>query len=245
MAANIESSVEGGVRTIRIKKESDLNPLDLETLEEIKAEMEKQVFITVLTGSPRAFSAGANINKFKGLSGEEAYALSRTGHSVMDFISEYGAPVIAAINGYALGGGCELALACDLRIAGKNTKMGLTELNIGIIPGWGGTQRLKKLCGEELAFFLISTSKVMTGEEAHEYGLVLEIAENPYERAIEIAKVLATKASNTLGYVKKLVRTEADSMFEEEMTMFGKSFDNENSKEGVAAFLEKRKPSFH
>lgn len=245
MAANIESSIEGGVRTIRIKKESDLNPLDLETLEEIKAEMEREIAITVLTGSARAFSAGANINKFKGLNGAESYALSRTGHSVMDFISGYGAPVIAAVNGYALGGGFELALACDLRIVGKNSKLGLTELNIGIIPGWGGTQRMRKLCGEELAFFLITTSKIMTGEEAHSYGLVLEVSENPYERAMEIAMILASKAPNTLEYVKKLVRTEPGSRFEEEMTFFGKAFDNENSREGVSAFLEKRKPSFH
>lgn len=245
MGSNIETTLVDGIRTIRIKKESDLNPLDTETLEEIRTEMEKETAVTIIKGSSRAFSAGANISKFKGRKGEEAYELSRIGHSVMDYISEYPAPVIAAVNGYALGGGFELALACDLRIAGKDSKMGLTELNIGIIPGWGGTQRMKILCGEELAFFLISTSKVMTGEEALRYGLILEVAEDPYARAMEIAKILVTKASNTLEYVKKLVRTEPNDMFEEEMTLFGKAFENENSKEGVAAFLEKRKPSFN
>ncbi len=245
MSGNIETSLADGIRTIRIKKESDLNPLDIETLQEIRTELQKQVAVTIITGSERAFSAGANITGFKGRKGEEAYELSMIGHSVMDYIASYPAPVIAAVNGYALGGGFELALSCDLRIVGKKTKMGLTELNIGIIPGWGGTQRMKALCGEELAFFLISTSRIMSGEEANSYGLVLEVAEDPYARAMEIARILVTKASNTLEYVKKLVRTEPGEMFEEEMTLFGKAFDNENSREGVAAFLEKRKPTFN
>lgn len=245
MPGNIVTTEEDGIRIIRIKKESDLNPLDIETLQEIQQELTTKKTVTIITGSSRAFSAGANIGKFKGLKGEEAYALSRIGHDVMDYISSYSSPVIAAISGYALGGGMELALACDIRIAAKTAKLGLTELNIGIIPGWGGTQRMTRLCGEQQALFLIATSSIMSGEEALAHHLVLEAVDEPFQRALEIAKILKAKAPNTLEYVKKLVRTEPDDLFEEEKTLFGKSFDNPNSSEGVAAFLEKRKPVFH
>ena len=145
---------EDGIRTIRIKRKSDLNPLDLETLKEIRTSMSEKPMITIITGSERAFSAGADIKNFAGLKETVAYSFSREGHAVMNFISSYEAPVIASIKGYALGGGFELALACDFRIATGSAKLGLTELNIGIIPGWGAHKDSRNLSESKMPFTL-------------------------------------------------------------------------------------------
>ena len=236
---------EDGLRTIRIKRKSDLNPLDLETLKEIRSSMSEKPMITIITGSERAFSAGADIKNFAGLKETVAYSFSREGHAIMDFISSYEAPVIASIKGYALGGGFELALACDFRIATGSAKLGLTELNIGIIPGWGGTQRLKELVGEQNAFYLIGTSKVLTGEEALRYGILLQVSDNPDQSSRELALALSQKSSFTLKAVKSLVRSRPTESYDEEMQLFGMAFSNPDSKEGVQAFLEKRKPAFN
>ena len=236
---------EDGIRTIRIKRKSDLNPLDLETLKEIRTSMSEKPMITIITGSEKAFSAGADIKNFAGLKETVAYSFSREGHSVMDFISSYEAPVIASIKRYALGGGFELALACDFRIATGSAKLGLTELNIGIIPGWGGTQRLKELVGEQNAFYLIGTSKVLTGEEALHYGILLQVSDNPDQSSRELALALSQKSSFTLKAVKSLVRSSSTESYDEEKQLFGMAFSNPDSREGVQAFLEKRKPVFN
>ena len=242
---NIVVKEEDGIRMIRIKRKSDLNPLDLPALAEIRASMSEKTMITVITGSERAFSAGADIKNFAGLKESVAYSFSREGHSVMNFIASYEAPVIASIRGYALGGGFELALSCDFRIASGNAKMGLTELNIGLIPGWGGTQRLKELVGEQAAFYLIGTSTVMTAEEALRYGIVLQISDNPDQSSIDLALRLREKSAFTLKAVKSLIRSKPTEMYEEEKQLFGMAFGYTDSKEGVQAFLEKRKPAFN
>jgi enoyl-CoA hydratase/carnithine racemase len=242
---NIVVREEDGIRTIRIQKKSDLNPLDLQTLKEIMSSMSEKPMITIITGSERAFSAGADIKNFSGLKETVAYSFSREGHTVMNFISSYQAPVIASIRGYALGGGFELALACDFRIATPSAKLGLTELNIGIIPGWGGTQRLRDLVGEQKALYLIATSKVLSGEEALRYGILLQVSENPDQDSRELALALRQKSSFTLKAVKSLVRSKPTEGYDEEKQLFGMAFSNPDSREGVQAFLEKRKPVFN
>jgi|YelNatPaOPRAMG01_1025707.scaffolds.fasta_scaffold00236_44 enoyl-CoA hydratase/carnithine racemase len=242
---NIVVREEDGIRTIRIQKKSDLNPLDLQTLKEIMSSMSEKPMITIITGSERAFSAGADIKNFSGLKETVAYSFSREGHTVMNFISSYQAPVIASIRGYALGGGFELALACDFRIATPSAKLGLTELNIGIIPGWGGTQRLRELVGEQKALYLIATSKVLSGEEALRYGILLQVSENPDQDSRELALALRQKSSFTLKAVKSLVRSKPTEGYDEEKQLFGMAFSNPDSREGVQAFLEKRKPVFN
>lgn len=235
---------KNGIGIIRIERENKLNPLDTELLQAVLEAVRSKDGVKILVGSQKAFSAGANIKKFVGLDGAAAHDLSRTGHDIMNAIADYPFPVIAAIDGYALGGGFELALACDIRVVAGSSKLGLTESNIGILPGWGGTQRLRELCGEEMAFYLIGTGKVISGEEAHAMGIAAFVAENPLERAIEIATEFSKKSHLSLGLIKKLVRARRTDAFDEEMEAFGKVFDGKDSKEGVKAFLEKREPSF-
>ncbi len=242
--AEVTTEWKNGIGIIRIERENKLNPLDVELLREVMDAVRSEDGVKIIVGSERAFSAGANIKKFVGMDGPTAHEMAMIGHDIMDGIASYPFPVIAAIHGYALGGGFELALACDIRVVEKTTKMGLTESNLGILPGWGGTQRLRELCGEEMAFYLIGTGKTVTGEEAHRLGIAAFTADNPLERAMEIATEFSKKSDLSLGLIKKLIRTRRTSVFDEEMESFGKVFDGEDSKEGVKAFLEKREPSF-
>lgn len=241
---NIKSELNDGIRIIQISRPSELNPLDIETLEEIEACLKSGSHITIIRGSTRAFSAGADIKNFKNLAPEVAYSFARTGHRIYNYIAAYDLPVIAAMNGYALGGGFELSLACDFRIGAPDSKIGLTELNLGIIPGWGGTQRLKALVGEQFALYMIATSRILNADEALSHGILLQKSENPFESALELARTLKEKSRKTLKFIKSLVRTVPDEMFEEEMTLFGRSFEGRNSSEGVEAFLQKKKPVF-
>ncbi|MEM0156386.1 MAG: enoyl-CoA hydratase-related protein [Thermoplasmataceae archaeon] len=234
------------IRIIRIAKESNLNPLDIETLEEIKDAIEgSDGRIIVIRGSDRAFSAGANIKKFEGLDDRGSYDMARRGHIVMDFIASYGRPVIAAINGFALGGGFELALACDIRIASPETKLGLTETNLGILPGWGGTQRLKSMVGITRAFEMISMGKMITAEEAFKLGIVNSITPQYFEEALKIAEEYSNRAMVAISYVKDLMNRSGRDGFELEKEKFGLVFRTEDHREGVKAFVEKRKPSYH
>ncbi|MFG1519847.1 MAG: enoyl-CoA hydratase-related protein [Thermoplasmataceae archaeon] len=234
-----------GIRILTIKTASDLNPLDVETLEEIKSCISEYNGKTVIiTGSKKAFSAGANIKKFVGLEPATAYDFARRGHAVMDFISQYDAPVIAAINGYALGGGFELALACDFRICSPGSKFGLPEITLGILPGWGGTQRLTRIVGETIALDMAGSGRYISAEEALKYGLVTSIVDDPLIFAKEFAKRFSGSAPISFGLIKKLIRNYDSDLMKLEKDYFGKIFETEDSKEGVKAFLEKRKPSF-
>lgn len=229
---------------ITIERENKLNPLDLEVLSEILEAVESKDGVKIIRGTDRAFSAGANIKKFVSMDGPTAHEMAMKGHDIMDRISSYPFPVIASINGYALGGGFELALSCDIRVVESSAKMGLTEANIGILPGWGGTQRLKALVGEEVTFYLIAAGKVITGMEAHELGIAAFVSDDPMKKAVEIASEFNEKSALSLSLIKDLVRSGRTEGFDREMESFGKVFDGEDSKEGVNAFLEKRKPSF-
>ncbi len=243
-STNISSEERDGIRIITIRKENKLNPLDVQTLEDIAGALSGKPLVTVIKGSERAFSAGANIKEFQSLKPEEAYHFAVRGQIALDYIASYERPVIAAIRGFALGGGFELSLACDIRICSPDTRMGLPEVTLGILPGWGGTQRLRRIIGETRAFDLASTGRIIDAGEAKTLGIVNEVSERPEEDAIEIAKVYAKSALVSVGMIKSLIRGKEFDLFDSEKEAFGKIFETEDSREGVRAFLEKRKPSF-
>ncbi len=242
---NIKVGQSGKVADIQINCKNPMNPLTVEVLEEIEETLKDESKIGLISGMNRAFSAGANIKEFIDLHPQKAYEFSRRGHDVMNFIAERKMPVIAAIHGFALGGGMELAIACDYRIAHPSTIMGLPEITLGILPGFGGTQRLRHLVGETMAFELATTGKKFGAEVAKQIGILNEITENYYERGMEVAKQYEKLPVEALGYIKELIRAKHDDNFYLEMEYFGRVFATENQKEGVKAFLEKREASFN
>ncbi len=221
-----------------------LNLLD-GSLEEM--ENDGKIRVVIITGE-KNFCAGADIKELKEMHPDEALVFSRMGHKVCNHIENLEKPVIAAIKGYAFGGGCELSLACDLRIAGESAKLGLPETNIGLIPGFGGTQRLKRLAGIGRAKEMILTGRSIDAKEALSIGLVNAVVkdEELMGKAEEVADVLSKKSPITLKIAKALINKNFDIRKELEMEMvsFSECFASEDHMEGINAFLEKRKPVF-
>ena len=245
--------IKEGVCWITLNRPDKLNSIDsktmkrlLETIDEV--EDDPNVRCVVIKGSGRAFSAGADVDELMKLTPEEAEELSRKGHETMMKISSMPKPVIAAINGYALGGGCELASACDIRIASEKAKFGQPEIKLGIIPGWGGTQLLTRLIGVGRAMELILTGRIIDAEEAYRIGLVNKVV--PHDRleeeVSELAKTLASGAPIAMAEAKRLVNLggSLEVGLDEEAEAFGRLFATEDSREGFKAFKEKRTPSF-
>lgn len=242
---NILVKDKGKVRTVTMNRKSPLNPLDMDTLREIRdAILNSGNRVILLHGANRAFSAGADINNFLKLTNETAGAFAKEGHDIMNAIATYPRPVVAAIHGYCLGGGFELALACDLRIAHPETTFGLPEVNLGILPGFGGTQRMRHIVGETVAFGLISTGKRFKADEAHRLGLLNEVSENYLGDAEKLAEELSKKPKESIRLIKHLTRNSPDDMFEEEIDAFGEVFAYPDQEEGAKAFLEKREAKF-
>jgi enoyl-CoA hydratase len=205
----------------------------------------------VLTGSgDKAFAAGADIKYMSGLGVEEAKEWGALGHEVTNLLETMPKPTIAAVNGFALGGGCELALACDIRHAASSAKMGQPEINLGIIPGWGGTQRLARVAGIGFAKELILTGRTIDAEEALRRGLVEAVFDlgELMERTLEVARQLAAKSPIALAAAKAAVNRalqgEHLDNLEREADEFGALFGSEDAKEGLAAFVDKREPRF-
>ncbi|MHB8397167.1 MAG: enoyl-CoA hydratase/isomerase family protein [Thermoplasmataceae archaeon] len=241
---NILVEERDGVSVIRINRENKLNPLNVETLKEIKDAVSRSVGPVIITGSEKAFSAGADIRNFSGLKPETAYHFATEGHDVMDYIAGCDRIVIAAVRNYALGGGFELALACDFRVANREAKLGLTEVTLGILPGWGGTQRLKEMAGTGKALLLTSQGKMISGEEALSLGIVDFLADDPFEEAMKLARNYTGSPLKAVGMIKSLIRSRASNPYEDEKEAFGKVFETDDAREGVSAFIEKRKPVF-
>ncbi|MFD2369988.1 enoyl-CoA hydratase [Brevibacillus sp. GCM10020057] len=213
-------------------------------------ERDEQIKVIVLTGEGRFFVAGADIKEFTGLKAADAEALSKSGQALFDRLEKFPKPIIAAINGACLGGGLELAMACHIRLAAHEAKLGLPELNLGLIPGYGGTQRLPRLVGRGKATQLILTSEMIGGEEALRIGLVEAVypAEQLLEEAKKLASAIASKSAVTLKLALTAIQGSAELPLSEglalEAKLFGDAFTTEDAKEGVSAFLEKRKPVF-
>ena len=242
---NIDLEEKTKYRIIWINRESPLNPLNMETLEEIEnvLTLEKKE-PTIIAGKNRAFSAGADINNFLQMKESDAFEFADSGHRVMNSIGSYPFPVIAAIHGYALGGGFELALACDVRICTPDAQMGLPEVTLGIVPGFGGTQRLKELIGEGNAFFFASTGRRITAERSLQLGIVNEVSDKVMERSEEIASQYAELPPVSLRLIKSLIRKRPDEGFQDEIDAFAEAFGTEDHEIGIKSFLEKKKPQF-
>ena len=253
---NILYEKKNGVATITINRPKALNSMNEETILEISSTLDdirkdENVKVVVITGAGnRAFSAGADINMMKGRGTLEGRRSSQLGQRLMNEVEDLEKPVIAAINGYALGGGLELAMACDLRIASENAKLGQPEINIGLIPGWGGTQRLPRLVGAGIAKEMIFTGKMIDAKTAERLGLLnVVVPPEQLKKAVkELVMELINKPPIGIELAKQLINnsTETDLRvgLTHEAEAFGVLASTEDFKEGVAAFLEKRKPKF-
>jgi len=245
-----------GIATITLNRPEALNAWSKELAEEFLSAMgdarkDENVKVVVITGAGgKAFSAGADIKAMKGMTGLKARALSQVGYEICDAIESIGKPVIAAINGYALGGGMEVSMACDFRIASEKARMGQTEINIGLIPGWGGTQRLTRLVGKAKAKELVFTGKIIDANTAFQWGLVNKVvaAEEFMTAVRQFAKELAGKAPVALKVAKSLIDMGSDIDLKAALSLeregFGVVASSEDLQEGVSAFIEKRKPGW-
>ena len=252
---NIIVETEGKLATVTINRPQSLNALNSQTIQELsdvfsELDADKNIRVIVLTGSgEKSFVAGADIKEFSDFGTADAEELARKGQAnLFNKIENLSKPVLAAVNGFALGGGLELAMACHIRYASENAKLGLPEVTLGLIPGYGGTQRLPKLVGKGLANELIFSAKMIPAQRAKEIGLVNEVFS--LEDLLSKTKELATLISQNspLGISKAIAavnQSDTENGFETEIKSFGELFEMEDKKEGVAAFLEKRKPSFN
>lgn len=253
---NIRVEVEDRIATVVIDRPDVLNALDAETTAELddafeRLDGDREVGAVIVTGAgDRAFVAGADIKVLARCGPEEGRRAGVAGQRAFDRIAGLGKPVIAAINGFALGGGCELALACHLRIASDRARIGLPEIDLGIIPGHGGTQRLPRLLGTGAALELICSGDRIDAERAERIGLVNRVVphEELMERTRELAARLAGKAPVAMRYALRAVRQGLEGSLAEgqaiESTYFGLCFATEDMKEGTTAFLEKREPEW-
>lgn len=253
---NILTEENEGILQITINRPSKLNALNRDTIQELheaftEAREDQDIKVVILTGSgEKAFVAGADISEFADFSAEEGKKLAADGQAkLFDFVANFPKPVIAAVNGFALGGGLELAMAAHFRIASDNAKMGLPEVSLGVIPGYGGTQRLPQLIGKGRAMEMIMTAGMIDANQALQYNLVNHVTEQ--EELIEFAEGIAAKImKNSMVAISAAIRSvnanyeDGVNGFDTEIEAFGDSFATEDFKEGTSAFLNKRKADF-
>lgn len=253
---NILVEKENGIAVITINRPLKLNALNKATIEELSSafkaqEQDNTVKVIVVTGSgEKAFVAGADISEFANFSVNEGEQLAAKGQELLfDLVQNLSTPVIAAVNGFALGGGLELAMAAHFRVASDNAKMGLPEVSLGVIPGYGGTQRLPQLVGKGRAMEMIMTAGMINAEEAKAYGLVNHVV--PQADLLDFCKGIAGKIMKNspvaISYAIKAINANYEdgvNGYKEEIRLFGESFGTEDFKEGTTAFLEKRKAEF-
>jgi enoyl-CoA hydratase len=253
---NVQLTVNEGIATLVINRPKQLNALNKQTLAEISEAFESMrnddgVKVVIMTGSgEKAFVAGADIKEFANFSGVQGSELAKTGHmTVFNSIEEFSKPVIAAINGFALGGGLELAMAAHVRIASDNARMGLPETSLGVIPGYGGTQRLPQLIGKGRALEMIFSAKMIDAATALNYGLVNAVVRQEALQATAEKMALGFMKNSivAMGYAVEAVNAgmlEGAIGYDVEVQAFGDCFETADFKEGTKAFLEKRKPEF-
>jgi enoyl-CoA hydratase len=253
---NILLSFEREIGILAINRPKALNALNIETLKDIQMGIQEakdhlEMKVLILTGSgEKAFVAGADIAEMKGMNSIEALNFSKLGHLTLKMIQDLDRPVIAAVNGYALGGGTEIAVACDFAYASENARFGLPEVTLGIFPGFGGTQRLPRLIGKGKAKELILTGKMITAQEAFQMGIVNRVF--PPASLLEETKKVALQIAANGPVGVRLAKMAVDTGFNMDLTeacslesyAFSLGFTTEDQKEGMAAFIEKRKPNF-
>lgn len=253
---NILVTTENNIQSITINRPDKLNALNKKTIDELSqafsaAEKDASIKVIIITGSgQKAFVAGADISEFASFSVEQGKALSAEGHKkLFDLVQNLNTPVIAAVNGFALGGGLELAMSCHIRVASDNAKMGLPEVSLGVIPGYGGTQRLAQLVGKGKAMEMIMTADMISANDALSWGLVNHVVtqEELLAKCNEIASKIISKSSVAIASAIRAVNanyTDGVNGYSIEIDEFGKCFGTADFKEGTTAFLEKRKANF-
>jgi enoyl-CoA hydratase len=251
----IKITYPGKKAIVTINRPAALNALNTTFFKEFNdfldhLEARDDIKVLIITGEGKAFVAGADIAEMANMTSEEGFRFSTTGQRIFDRIGKLKIPVVAAVNGYALGGGCELAMACDFRIASKNAKFGQPEINLGLIPGYAATQRLSRLCGLGNALYLLMTAETISAEEALWIGLVQKVTEPELlmEEVMKLADKICSNGSAAIEKIKKVTREGMGMDFspasELEARTFGWMFDQPATKEGMKAFLEKRKPEW-
>jgi enoyl-CoA hydratase len=256
MYTTLLTNLENGIFTITINRPDKLNALNKTVIEELSTALDEvynnaEIRSAIITGAgPKAFVAGADISEFLSLDAAGGKALAQKGQDmVFNKIENSPKPIVAAVNGFALGGGCELAMACHFRLASENAKFGQPEVNLGLIPGYGGTQRLVQLVGKGKAMELLISAHMIDANEAKQLGLVNHVTttETLLEHTKQILDVINTKAPLAVAACIKAanaVLDEKQNGYQTEIEAFGDCFATEDMKEGVAAFLEKRKAAF-
>src|SRR5215470_15616502 len=253
---NIRLEKKNQIAYITIDRPKVLNALNMATMGELRTlfsdlKDDKDVRVVVLTGAgEKSFVAGADISELQKNNPVEAKEYTHRGQFVLDLIENLGKPVIACINGFALGGGCEIAMACTMRLASENAKLGQPEVKLGIIPGYGGTQRLPRLVGKGIAMQLLLTGEMISAQEAHRIGLVNEVPApaDLIPRAEAIAQKIIANGPLAVQYTMEAVNKGMETTLAEglymEAVLFGMASSTEDKKEGTSAFLEKRAPQF-
>lgn len=255
MYNTLTTKLNDGILEITINRPDKLNALNQEVMKELALAIDEvhsnaAVYAAIITGSgPKAFVAGADIAEFLNLSPEQGGELAKRGHTVFQRIEECPKPIVAAVNGFALGGGCELAMACHFRLASENAKFGQPEVNLGIIPGYGGTQRLVQLIGKGKALELMMTADMIDAAEAYRLGLVNHVTtpEELLNKTRGLLQKIRTKAPLAIARVIRSVnayfKPDVDG-FEEEIKEFSACFATKDLQEGATAFIEKRQANF-
>jgi enoyl-CoA hydratase len=252
---NLKTDIDQGVALITISRPAAMNALSSDFFSEFNELLnsigkDHRVRVIVITGEGKAFVAGADIAEMANMNSDQACLFSKTGQKTFSRLEKLEIPVIAAVNGYALGGGCELALACDFRIASTTAKFGQPEVNLGLIPGYAGTQRLSHLAGIGNALYLILSGEVITAEDALRIGLVQKVVppEALMEEVMKVAHKIAANGSNSVKKAKEVIRKGYEIPLQEgsklEAAAFSTLFDYPSTQEGMKAFLEKRQPNW-
>lgn len=243
--------LEDGIATVTINRPDKLNALNEQVLDELaevfqKLSVDKEVKAVIVTGTgDKAFVAGADIKELRSLDQLHGRMVSQKGQQIFQSIEDMRKPVVAVVNGYALGGGAELAMACHMRVASESAVFGLPEVGLGLIPGYGGTQRLPHIVGRSYAVEMILTGKKINADEALQKGLVNHVAEDPMPHARELLTKILKNAPLAVGNaLKAIYHSDNKRGFQIEADIFGELCTSEDAEEGTAAFLEKRKPEF-
>lgn len=255
MFETIKYETKDGIVLITVNRPQALNALNPQVLDELytafeQFEADENADVAILTGEGRAFVAGADIVAMSTMSTLEGRNLGIKGHKLMNYMENIEKPIIAAVNGFALGGGCELAMACDIRVASSKAKFGQPEVGLGIIPGFGGTQRLPRLVGRGMAKYLIFTADTIDAQEALRIGLVEKVVEPDalMDEVCGIAKKISAKAQLAIGLAKSAINDgynlDMKIASKIEIESFGQLFSTEDQKEGMSAFLNKTNATF-